>query len=87
MFCKHCGSQVDDNSKFCPVCGKSLASDISQGNGKIQMHWVLIFVAIGLGLHRLQFMTLPKSTLRKQIIRRRYTQKEFLKCTKYCLSS
>ncbi len=24
MFCKHCGQQIADNSKFCSVCGKSL---------------------------------------------------------------
>ena len=50
MFCKHCGSQVDDNSKFCPVCGKNLELNITESNTKIQIHWVLIFVAIGLGL-------------------------------------
>lgn len=25
MICKHCGSEIQDNSKFCPSCGASLA--------------------------------------------------------------
>ena len=50
MFCKYCGNQVEGNSKFCPACGKNLESNISQSNTKIQLHWILIFVAIGLGL-------------------------------------
>lgn len=50
MFCKHCGNQVEDNSKFCPACGKNLESNIPQSNTKFQLHWILIFVAIGLGL-------------------------------------
>lgn len=24
MYCKHCGAQIDDNSKFCSSCGQSL---------------------------------------------------------------
>ena len=50
MFCKNCGNQVEGNSKFCPACGKDLESNIPQSNTKIQLHWILIFVAIGLGL-------------------------------------
>lgn len=26
MFCKFCGKQIEDNSKFCPECGKNLIS-------------------------------------------------------------
>lgn len=26
MYCKHCGEQIDDNSKFCKHCGKNLDS-------------------------------------------------------------
>ena len=22
MFCKHCGTQIEDSAKFCPTCGK-----------------------------------------------------------------
>lgn len=50
MFCKHCGNQVEGNSKFCPACGKNLESNIPKSNTKFQLHWILIFVAIGLGL-------------------------------------
>lgn len=28
MYCKHCGKQIDDNSKFCNLCGKSLVEQI-----------------------------------------------------------
>lgn len=28
MFCKYCGKQIDDDSKFCKECGKNLSSDI-----------------------------------------------------------
>ena len=27
MYCKHCGKEIDDNSKFCQYCGKSLESN------------------------------------------------------------
>lgn len=27
MFCKNCGSEIDDNSSFCPKCGTKLISD------------------------------------------------------------
>ena len=26
MFCKNCGKQIDDDSKFCSECGASVAS-------------------------------------------------------------
>ena len=26
MFCKNCGSQIDDDSRFCPVCGGMVIS-------------------------------------------------------------
>jgi hypothetical protein len=29
MYCKDCGNQIADNSKFCPVCGSNLAADTS----------------------------------------------------------
>ena len=50
MFCKHCGNQIDNNAQFCSKCGKNLESNITQSNTKIQSHWILIFIAIGLGL-------------------------------------
>ena len=27
MYCKYCGKEIDDNSKFCQYCGKSLGSN------------------------------------------------------------
>ena len=40
MFCKNCGTQVPDGTKFCPECGSELASpannDAGQINGTIQ---------------------------------------------------
>ncbi|MFI3290306.1 MAG: zinc ribbon domain-containing protein [Opitutales bacterium] len=36
MFCKECGTKIDDNAKFCPDCGTKLGgnatSGASQGN-------------------------------------------------------
>ena len=35
MFCKHCGNQIADNSKFCSICGKTLNdSNAVPGMGK-----------------------------------------------------
>lgn len=33
MFCKHCGSENDDNTKFCRECGQPLEDRASQ-NGQ-----------------------------------------------------
>ena len=30
MFCKHCGSENDDNTKFCRECGQPLEDSASQ---------------------------------------------------------
>ena len=50
MYCKHCGNQIDDNSLFCPKCEKSTSSDATQNQANVQLHWILIFVSIGLVL-------------------------------------
>ena len=38
VFCGHCGSETDDNHKFCPSCGKSTtksdSSTITDNTGK-----------------------------------------------------
>lgn len=34
-FCSNCGAKIDDNSRFCPKCGKAL-SDISAGQAQGQ---------------------------------------------------
>lgn len=39
MFCKYCGVQVDDSSKFCPSCGKQLNETINE-TGDIQTNTV-----------------------------------------------
>lgn len=31
MYCKHCGTELEDNSKFCPECGK-----IQETNGLVK---------------------------------------------------
>lgn len=28
MYCKYCGKEIDDNSKFCNLCGKSLVDQV-----------------------------------------------------------
>jgi hypothetical protein len=30
MFCRNCGKQIDDNSKFCEFCGTSIVVSSSQ---------------------------------------------------------
>lgn len=50
MFCKHCGNQIDDKSQFCSKCGKSTGNDTTRNPVNIQLHWILIFVSIGLVL-------------------------------------
>ena len=31
MYCKHCGSQIDDTAKFCPSCGAAVDNEIANG--------------------------------------------------------
>lgn len=30
MFCKYCGNELKDKAKFCPKCGKSVTSDVTE---------------------------------------------------------
>ena len=30
MFCRNCGSKLEDNIKFCPKCGNSVEQPITQ---------------------------------------------------------
>ena len=49
MYCKYCGKQIDDDSKFCKECGKSLNHIDSYSNGYMglfQKHLVLIALVV-----------------------------------------
>ena len=35
MFCKNCGTQVPDGTKFCPECGAELTSPADNDAGQI----------------------------------------------------
>lgn len=32
MFCKHCGTQIEDEAKFCPTCGRIVEKEESVAN-------------------------------------------------------
>ena len=32
MYCKYCGNEIEDNSKFCKNCGKNLIEDKPKEN-------------------------------------------------------
>ena len=36
MFCRNCGSELDNDSNFCPVCGSSIVSEHEKTEAKIQ---------------------------------------------------
>ena len=36
MFCRNCGSELDNDSNFCPVCGSSIVSEHEKTETKIQ---------------------------------------------------
>ena len=49
MYCKYCGKQIDDDSKFCKECGKPLNDIASFSNGYmgfLQKHLVLIALVV-----------------------------------------
>ena len=62
MFCKHCGKEIDEGTKFCPSCGKEQASGSVQSNPSIPSEDIspksrtiaalLAFFLGGLGIHR-----------------------------------
>ena len=52
MYCKGCGKQIDDNSAFCPHCGKSTAVAQATTKPKKKKHPLLgaILLILGIGL-------------------------------------
>ena len=35
MYCKSCGVEIEDDSKFCRRCGSEISGDISQSRGYV----------------------------------------------------
>ena len=51
MYCKYCGKQIDDDSKFCKECGKNLSSDTSNSSysfsiGTIKPYFIPICITV-----------------------------------------
>jgi len=50
-FCKHCGTQLDENAKFCPSCGKETAEKpvyegvIMEKNNDVESNKVMAVLA------------------------------------------
>lgn len=36
MFCKYCGNELSSDTRFCPMCGKKIESEIKTGNSAIR---------------------------------------------------
>ena len=36
MFCKNCGYEIEDDSKYCRKCGKEVNGDISTGSSVVR---------------------------------------------------
>ena len=59
MYCKHCGKEIADDSKFCQYCGKSLESNtinyfesiksFISSNKKIVKIFIGILICIAIG--------------------------------------
>lgn len=48
MYCKHCMRQIDDNSDFCPACGKSQRTPVKKPIYKRWWFWIIVvFLFIG----------------------------------------
>ena len=52
MFCKYCGSEIEDNSKFCEKCGKKLDEAVPAAEAespvkkkKSKKKWIILAVA------------------------------------------
>ena len=46
MYCKHCGKEIDDESKFCNYCGKELSLSKKKKKSKIKYITILTLITI-----------------------------------------
>ena len=46
MFCKNCGKEVSDGTKFCPNCGAQLGGAEQQASGTQQTTYTLSLIHI-----------------------------------------
>ena len=44
MFCKYCGKQIDDDSKFCKECGKNLVDHTANNNYSFSISNIKTFI-------------------------------------------
>ncbi len=53
MFCKNCGYEIEDDSKYCRKCGKEVNGDISTGSSVVRSQVdkkIIMVVAIAIAL-------------------------------------
>ena len=78
MFCKSCGSNVEDGADFCPVCGAKMSADVSpamavmdeeaKASGKKCMIWGIVAAVLAeFGLLGLIFAIIAKGKVKKHI--------------------
>lgn len=78
MFCKSCGSNVDDGAEFCPVCGAKMNSEAApamavveeeaKASGKKCMIWGIVAAVLAeFGLIGIIFSIIAKSKVKKHI--------------------
>ena len=62
MYCKHCGTQIDDDSIFCKYCGKEINKELNKENktnAKEKNHGclaVIIFILLFIGIFTIPFI-------------------------------
>ena len=78
MFCKNCGSQIDDSVEFCPVCGAKVEAapagttvvvqEEAKESGKSVLTWgIVAAVLCETGLLGLIFAIIAKSKVKKHL--------------------
>lgn len=50
MFCKYCGSKIDDHATFCPYCSKKLETTEKIGENKKPLGFLLFILLNIIGL-------------------------------------